>query len=723
MDISLTQLYESPLNPRQRRNEKADAELAASIKADGIIQPLVVRPDNNGKYEIICGSRRFRAAQAIGLDKAPVVEREATDEQISRIALIENLQRESLHAIEEAEGFALLMKQMTADQLAEHVGKSRSYIFGRLKLLSLNEEAKRLFFAGAFPASIALLISRVPSALQGRVIDEATRKDYNNDQPSFRAVQRMIQNRFMLKLADAPFPIEDANLVATAESCAQCPKRTINDPDLFEDLEGHDLCTDIDCYTSKKSAHAARLIEQAGTKAKVASKEESEKIWPDFYGRPKDHYVQPNEVCYDDPAHRTYGQIMGDQSEASILVQRQGTVAEVIPKRAVNEKLKAMGIETEDSKSKEKRKKVLANIRLHQKWRESMFQDVRKVCDERAAKSGKTAIGAANLFIDLAPVIAERMWSMLPRNLGEKAATLWGAIGSDDHGRYQAFTLGIPTFSDTQLVLFLIDMALIGQSMCDEYDYRTDPNALKLACQRLNIDAEAILKREKESQKEAERAKSAKKKPKNITPCAYAEGSNPITAAQAEGQSGAKNEADAATAAQAGDESANAKTDAAPGDSLSSAPDGAGNETPNGADTTFAVGQVVRVIDNRNSTLIGKEGRIDRWIGGEVFRVKINGIGALAFKTCELELLEGQESCASDEANETPSAQSADGANVTAESSPQSSQAKRQRETCPYQHPEIPDLQWSGRGQKPKWVQDWIAQGNSLESLERKGKA
>jgi ParB family chromosome partitioning protein len=131
----------SPLQPRQQFAPEALQELADSIKAQGIVQPLIVRPAGEN-FELIAGERRWRAAQMAGLSEVPVIVRQADDRAVLEWALIENLQRENLNAIEEAHGYAQLMKQfgLTQEEAAAKVGRSRPVVANALRLLKLEPE-------------------------------------------------------------------------------------------------------------------------------------------------------------------------------------------------------------------------------------------------------------------------------------------------------------------------------------------------------------------------------------------------------------------------------------------------------------------------------------------------------------------------------------------------------------------------------------------------------
>lgn len=144
IEIALKELRPNPYQPRKTFNEESIAELAQSIKEHGVIQPIIVRTVLRG-YEIIAGERRFRASQHCGLEKIPAVVRKFTDQQVMEIALIENVQREDLNAIEIANAYQALVDQfqLTQEELSVKVGKSRSHIANLLRLLQLPEEVKQ----------------------------------------------------------------------------------------------------------------------------------------------------------------------------------------------------------------------------------------------------------------------------------------------------------------------------------------------------------------------------------------------------------------------------------------------------------------------------------------------------------------------------------------------------------------------------------------------------
>ena len=148
--LRISELEPNRDQPRKEFDPAALAELADSIAAVGVIQPLIVRPIQGGGYQIVAGERRWRAAQSAGLTEVPVVIRDLSDKEVDEIALIENLQREDLNPVEEAEGYRHLMNEygMTQEQVASRVGKSRPSVANSVRLLELPDSVLGMLTAG-----------------------------------------------------------------------------------------------------------------------------------------------------------------------------------------------------------------------------------------------------------------------------------------------------------------------------------------------------------------------------------------------------------------------------------------------------------------------------------------------------------------------------------------------------------------------------------------------
>jgi ParB family chromosome partitioning protein len=177
-NMSLASLKPGRFNPRRNFAEAQLEELAASIRERGLVQPLVVRPSavDIEVYEIVAGERRWRAAQLASLHEVPVIVRALSDQEAVELAIIENVQREDLNAIEEGEGYKLLMDGhgYTQEDLARVIGKSRSHLANTLRLLKLPEDVQELVRTGALSAGHArALIGRADaSALAARIVNE-----------------------------------------------------------------------------------------------------------------------------------------------------------------------------------------------------------------------------------------------------------------------------------------------------------------------------------------------------------------------------------------------------------------------------------------------------------------------------------------------------------------------------------------------------------------------
>ena len=161
--LPIAQVKPNPNQPRTHFDESALAELAESIRENGVLQPLLVRKKGQN-YEIIAGERRYQASKLAGLDEVPVIIKDVDDQKMMELALIENLQRSDLNPIEEAKGYQQLIKKskMTQEALAKAVSKSRSSITNSLRLLDLPEEVQQFLFEGKMTAGHARAILAVP---------------------------------------------------------------------------------------------------------------------------------------------------------------------------------------------------------------------------------------------------------------------------------------------------------------------------------------------------------------------------------------------------------------------------------------------------------------------------------------------------------------------------------------------------------------------------------
>ena len=187
--LPLDQLERGKYQPRTRMDEGSLYELAESIKSQGVMQPILVRPLAGGRYEIIAGERRFRAARLAGLDRVPVLVREVPDESAAVMALIENIQREDLNPLEEAQGLQRLVQEfkLTHEQAAQAVGRSRSAASNLLRLLQLTEPVQQLLLAGDLDMGHARALLALPAAQQVMAAQEVVAR-----QLSVREAEKLV---------------------------------------------------------------------------------------------------------------------------------------------------------------------------------------------------------------------------------------------------------------------------------------------------------------------------------------------------------------------------------------------------------------------------------------------------------------------------------------------------------------------------------------------------
>lgn len=253
--------------------------LAASIKAHGILQPLLLRklpaerlqdtfenPETRkAQFEIIAGERRFLAARIAGLRSVPYMLVTADNLHAVQMQLIENLHRENLNPLEEARGIVLLVEEfgLTREQAADSIGKSRTHVFESLRLLSLQPKAMAALKDGRLSRSLALLVLQRPTAaMQEEYAERVLTGGPDGGAMSYRAAQDLARRNYMTELDKAPFDLADALLCPQAGACTNCPKRTGATPELW-DKQGPDACTDTTCFAEKKEAHLTRIKAEA----------------------------------------------------------------------------------------------------------------------------------------------------------------------------------------------------------------------------------------------------------------------------------------------------------------------------------------------------------------------------------------------------------------------------------------------------------------------------
>lgn len=266
-NLSLKEIYPSDSNPRKSMDEDSIIDLAKSMEDFGLLQPITVRPDDKGKYEIVAGHRRHRAAQLLKWETIPAIIRQVGDEEMLEIQIIENLQREDVNPMDEAAAFQTILKRESYDWLCSRIHKSKKYITDRLKLNDLVEDAREYVHKGILPLTHAIMISKLPQDEQVKCIDKCIEDDWNNDGEictlTIAKLREFIEDDLMINLERACFDLDDPELVPAAGACSACPKRTGNQNLLFQEITDEDKCTDAACYHGKEKAHVDATLKKA----------------------------------------------------------------------------------------------------------------------------------------------------------------------------------------------------------------------------------------------------------------------------------------------------------------------------------------------------------------------------------------------------------------------------------------------------------------------------
>lgn len=507
--ISLDQLHESPFNPRKTFLDIE--QLATTIMAEGgILSPLLVRPrtqfggtGNNqtvegGGFEIVFGHRRFRAAEHLRLATVPCMVRAMSDAEARSAQIAENLARADVHPIEEAEGFQAMLDQdgLNADDLATKVGKSRSYVYGRLKLLQACALVRNACLAGQIGSEVALLIARLRTDnLQQKALARiaavgADLKD--GGKASYRRIRAELAEKFTLKLKDSMFDREDATLLPGAGVCSACPKRSGNAPE-FEDVAtqgisrwDHDkagepaLCTDPDCWEAKTKAHLARKAAVLEADGKVVITGAKARTAISAEGELKNGYVPLDKVKDLLKKAATKPTIQHVQDP------RTGKVSQAV----LHADLVAAGLAKPEPKKADKPKREAFD---NAKWE-------RERAEERAQCEAETTRRMA-LLQRVRQEVAARQRDAFDLRL--VAAAAFAGVGWLDQGRLaelhgrksgDALKKDLDAMDAAQLETLIMDCALVDHVHCQsEHDRKNKPAPLLALAAHYGIDAKAFL--------------------------------------------------------------------------------------------------------------------------------------------------------------------------------------------------------------------------------------
>lgn len=501
-EIPLGELHESPWNPRKHFPQRPLEELAQSMREVGVLTPLVVRPRPAAGYEIAAGHRRKRAAVLANLATVPAIVRPLTDQQMLEILTIENMAREDVHPLDEAEGYRTLMKQTgwDADTVAAKVGKSKSYVYQRLKLAELIEPAKKAFLEEKITAGHAILIARLQPKDQAEALKVCSQQFR---EMSVRGLGEWIEREIHLDLGSAPWDHADKSLVPPAGACTICPKRTGFMPELFPDVKKKDICTDRACFQAKTNAYADRIRKQLEAKG--------EKLL-DLSGG-YDHYG--NKPARGIPERQWREKVKAGSCPSTrmgIIIDQRGhhRIGEVFPvcvdpKCRIHHPRGYSYVPTAAEKAR--------------KEREEAKQDERRETSKRVHLALREKVKAP-LPRRILELVAVRFFSDIWHELRVEIVKAWGwAEGPKARSLAYDRTLiaHLPKMSQDELARLLVDLAVARELHGSTYGLPGELNPLRAAAKEYGIDEtkiQAAVQKELAEKREAKKAREQKRQKK-----------------------------------------------------------------------------------------------------------------------------------------------------------------------------------------------------------------
>ena len=567
-ELAFPLIEPSLTNPRKHFDPAKLQELADSIKASGIHQPLLVRPLPGSRvadtawepnslrpraikptHEIVAGERRYRAAKLAGLASVPVLVRHLTDAEALEAQVLENLNREDLTELEEAEGYEQLMQAngLTSDQVAAKVGKSRSYVYGRLKLLDLYPGGREALRLGQIDASVALLVARIPdTGVQAQALKALM--DYGNI--SARTAADLIRRSYMLSLDSAPFDIK-AESLTSAGACTTCPKRTGANPDLFAEVKGADLCTDPACHSAKVQAHRTATMAKAHERGlTVIEGREAKAIMPNSWQNHLDGYLRLDHKAdspTDQPLRKVLAKAMKHTGTQEVLLanpHKEGDLVAVLPTATVSELLtvaaqldakaapaaQAMAEKTEAQRKSERAAVAAKRVtEFEAAWRWAVLVEVwaeaKSVAESHGLHNDGDLTGMP-AFDQLARHVATRMAKSLNT---DRAKRLCKVLGLDKVAPLDTLLAHVAIHPHPTALLWLLvaEADVEHRSWLGQDEHEANPG-LMLAAQAFEVNIKAVQKSVKDELRDKHNAEDQQA----LLP--------PASAAQASGGRGGK---------------------------------------------------------------------------------------------------------------------------------------------------------------------------------------
>jgi ParB family chromosome partitioning protein len=495
--VNLSQLTESLTNPRKTFDHKALNEMAESIRAVGLLQPILVRPTaTEGRFEIVAGARRFRAARLAEIEAVSVRVCQLSDAQALEAQVIENLIRADVHPYEETQGFLALMRldpaRYTAQELAAKTGKSVTFVLQRLKLADLIPAAAKSFHKDEIATGHALLLARLSTAQQAEAFPHCFADVWLEGKQKKRLVSvtefsHYIDSNIILELAEAPFSREDDTLYPAAGACLNCPKRSGFNTLLFPDVK-KDSCFDAACYGEKVTRFiaASNLVQLAGDYRAV----------PQGSGTvPRSKYtvLKSGDRC----SYATQGIVAIGHNAGAILTVCTSIECEKHSTVKPRPMPAAFGAnpDAEDEPEPNATQGFEQDRRSDQQQPRDFRRIEQKVKEETAAQLRKEfgekifSVSSADSMGLLAFMVAYAV-----EDYAEDFLTLWKVAPQDEESNIETFEqllAHLAGLSGKEQTTAIFDMLLFSAGGCDAYNYRVSPTVAK-AAQLYGVSVEEV---------------------------------------------------------------------------------------------------------------------------------------------------------------------------------------------------------------------------------------
>lgn len=528
--IDLDLIDDSPSQPRSFYPEAFITGLSESMKAVGMLSPMLVRPKADGRFENVFGHCRKRGARLAGMQQGPCFVRELTDAESAQLQAVENLQREKLDVFDEAQSFAAYIKahNCTKDDFCRRTGLSRTQVYNRLKLSTLHADGVKALRSGLIKSEVATLIARVPNdkhqahALK-LILDMSPRESGRPEDElmTVRKARDMIREKFTLGLKGVIWALDDVTLVESAGACTVCPKRSGVDPILYTDLfgkphhysnmpSGENVCTDPACFDAKKTAQLKRNQAELEAKGKTVISGGKARQTIGANGEIKNGYVAAKDM----KAEIKKALASGKPAPVIVTVQnpRDGNTVEVVkiddlkaagvkvaePKKSGHAAYGSAEWKAQEAREEEKRAKDNAKAKLVTECNMEVLKAVR----DAASKVGRSEFDLRQ--------IARCVLTRVNHWHQDALLSLYKPNSLD------ALCSAAERMNADELALLCLACTMVDGVQVQAHNMGTKPAALLAAATHYGVDAAAVSAAHAASK--ADKAKPAKGKAKNAKP-------------------------------------------------------------------------------------------------------------------------------------------------------------------------------------------------------------